>query len=203
MSTHADSPPWRSEDMTSEERDEVIWLEARTALGVATNAARSVDQGLGGLDALRTDMRAESRDRRRGEKLVLEGQQRILAEVSIFRGRLDTIDVSEGERLAREANAERELKDWKKAIDKRFDEFERDSINNEAAIELASKLGTAFVDRAQASDRARADRRALVVDGSRAIGRGVVWITEQREVRLGFVLLVVTAIYLAVRLLGG
>lgn len=79
-------------------------------------AAKVWERIRGAFDALTTDLRAETADRRRGERLglegqtlLLDGQHRILADLAAIRGRVDQADIGSGELLAWQAKAERRV----------------------------------------------------------------------------------------------
>lgn len=159
-------------------------IEAQSDLGSTEDriAARVIEQITPVLDALKTDVRAVALDRRQGEKLLLEGARRQLDALSSIRARLDMVDEHQGSELA-----------WHASVERRLSSIERGSFS---ALEV-------FVEAKRESTRAKALRRTIVADGARAVGRGVVWLTSQREVRLAFVGLVVVALGVAAAIVKG
>ena len=137
----------------------------------------------GGFAALRTAIENSDRDRRDGERVLLTGIRHAFDAIAKIRETLDADHEGDGHVIA-----------WISDADRRLKALERSSsITNEAALDA---LGTVVRQKSD-SIRARADRRALVVDGVREVGRGVRKIFESRPVQLAIVAVVAAAILAA------
>ena len=137
----------------------------------------------GGFAAVRNAIANSDRDRQDGERVLLTGIRHAFDAIAKIRATLDADHEGDGQVIA-----------WISDADRRLKALERSSsITNEAALDA---LGT-VVQQKRDSVRARQERRALVVDGLREIGRGVRKVFESRPVQVAIVALVAAAIYAA------
>jgi hypothetical protein len=137
----------------------------------------------GGFAALRTAIENSDRDRRDGERVLLTGIRHAFDAIAKIRETLDADHEGDGHVIA-----------WISDADRRLKALERSSsITNEVSLDALATV----VHQKRDSVRARADRRALVVDGVREVGRGVRKIFESRPVQLAIVAVVAAAILAA------
>lgn len=135
-------------------------------------------------DVVISDLRKETLDRREGEKLMLMGIRHGHDAIAGIRAVLDADHEGDGKVVA-----------WIAEADHRIKQLERQqSVTNEVALDALST----FAKGAANSERAREDRRALMISALRAVGHGVSWIFQQKEVKVTLITLVVAALgYLA------